>query len=358
MAGFAESSEAWTKTWLDMQRQYVDAWLQLSGREAPWHALSPLYTGGGNPWSGAFEQWSKLFGQAMPTSTKDVSTRLFEMGKSYLDMSESFWQSLRAGAGTQDWLQQWQDAMRKVTTQAGTLSGFPGGAADPWSGFANLWGLPLSNWNRMAFAFSPFPGEMEKAMREADTVSSPLTQTMRRALSLPPVGYTREWQEDAQAWGQLALEYANSVQAFSLLLGKVVERALAMFGQKLQEKMGAGETFDGLRAIYNLWIDCGEDAYAELVASADFPRLQAEMVNALMRLKRQEQRIVEEVMTAMNVPTRQELDTTHKRVHDLQRQVRRLQDALDDLTEPEAEPAPQARQTPSGKKTSTAKRRG
>ena len=52
------------------------------------------------------------------------------------------------------------------------------------------------------------------------------------------------------------------------------------------------------------------------------------MVNALMRMKRHEQRMMEEVMTVLNVPTRREMDTAHKRVYELQRQLSGLQDAM------------------------------
>ena len=51
---------------------------------------------------------------------------------------------------------------------------------------------------------------------------------------------------------------------------------------------------------------------------------------------------VEEFMTALNMPTRREMDTTHKRVHELQRQVRELQDALEESTENRSEAAPAA----------------
>jgi class III poly(R)-hydroxyalkanoic acid synthase PhaE subunit len=126
----------------------------------------------------------------------------------------------------------------------------------------------------------------------------------------------------------------------------------------MTEKVKAGESFDGLRAIYNLWIDCGEEAYAELVATADFPQLQAEMVNALMRMKQHEQLMIEEIMTALNIPTRREMDTTHKRVYDLQRQVCLLQEALEEAADTGAgAAAPKARKTAPKKKARATARR-
>jgi class III poly(R)-hydroxyalkanoic acid synthase PhaE subunit len=357
MAGFGEIPDAWGTAWLDMQKQYMDAWTKVSGQGMPWGAaMSPFAAPGGNLWTNSFEQWSKLFGQGMPKDAKEVSSRLFDHGKSYLDMSERFWQLLQPGKETAVTPANWQAALLKTFEQAGKGFSLPAGATDPWSGFATLWGLPLSNWQRMATSLSPFPGEMEKALR-ADHIPQPseMTRATRQYLSLPPVGYTREWQEQQQEWSRLFMEYARTVQAFGGLLGKVVQRALELFGTRMSEKVKAGDSFDGLRAIYNLWIDCGEEAYTELVAATEFPLMQAEMVNALMRMKRHEQLMVEEVMTALNMPTRGELDTTHKRVYELRQQLCRLQDALEEITDTGAAPV-KTRKTATKKTRASARR--
>ena len=359
MAGFADTSNAWTQAWLDMQKQYMDTWMSFSRQGIPGSTLtSPFGAAGGNPWMDTFEQWSKLFAQGMPSSAKDVSMRLFDLGKGYLDMSERFWQLLQQGKESTVSASDWQTMMQRAFEQTAKGFNFPGGATDPWSGFANLWGLPLSNWQRMATSFSPFPGEMEKALRpEHIPQPSDMTRAMRHYLSLPSIGYTREWQEQQQEWARLLMDYAHSMQAFGKLLGKVVQRALDLFGKHMTERARAGESFDGLRAIYNLWIDCGEEAYAEAVATADFPHLQAEMVNALMRMKRHEQLMVEEVMTALNMPTRGEVDTTHKRVYELQQQLRRVQETLEEAEDTAAKAAPPKTRKTAPKKTHTAKRR-
>jgi class III poly(R)-hydroxyalkanoic acid synthase PhaE subunit len=354
MAGFAQSSDAWSQAWLDMQKQYMDVWLKLSRQQQPmpWEpGASPFAAAGGNPWTNSFEQWSKLFGQNLPKSAQDVSKRMFDLGKSYLGMSESFWQLLQQGKDASDWAGDWQRTLQENFKQLCEGHPFQAGLGDPWSGFASLWGLPLSNWQRMACAFSPFPGEMEKALREERVPeTSEMTRAARHFMAVPAVGYTREWQEQLQDWGRLSVEYMHTVRDFTELLNKVLQRALELFGQRVKDKTLAGEAFEGLRPLYDLWIDCGEEAYAEQVATPEFPHLQAEMVNALMRMKRHEQMVVEEVMTALNMPTRREMDTTHKRIQELQGQIRQLQDALEESNETRSEAAP-ATPAPGGQST-------
>jgi class III poly(R)-hydroxyalkanoic acid synthase PhaE subunit len=355
MTGFKEISEAWSKVWMDAQKQYLDSWMQLSQQAGQWPgAQTPFAPGGVGTWTEPMQQWTRLMTQSLPPGSQQASTRLFDLGKSYLGMGETFWRLLQQQgkefAGQEN---NWMEAMQKTIEATCNLSGGAGKEADPWSGFATFWGLPINTWQRFACSFSPFPGELGKALRPEDgAVPSDVTRAVRQMLSMPPVGYTREWQEQVQEWGQLYLEYAKAMQDFAQLLGKVSQRATELFGQKLSAQLKEGKPLEGLRAVYNLWIDCGEDAYGEVVATPDFPHLQAQMVNSLMRLKRHEQAMIDEAMTAMNMPTRRELDTTHKRVHGLQRQLSAVQDALEDITPPATvgDKAPRAART---KTTST-----
>jgi class III poly(R)-hydroxyalkanoic acid synthase PhaE subunit len=365
MTGFKEMTEAWSKVWMDAQKQYLDSWMQLSKQGGQWPGIqAPFAPGGTGTWSEPMQQWTRLMTQALPQGSQQASSRLFDLGKSYLSMGETFWRLLQQQgkefAGEEN---DWVGAMQRAFSAACARPASAGMDTDPWSGFATFWGLPMNTWQRFACSFSPFPGELEKALRPEDgAIPSDMTKTVRQMLSMPPVGYTREWQEQAQEWAQLYLEYAKAMQEFAQLLGRVSQRAAELFGQRLSGSLKEGKPLEGLRAAYNLWIDCGEDAYAEVLATPDFPRLQAQMVNALMRLKRHEQAMMDEVMTAMNMPTRRELDTTHKRVHGLQQQLSAMQEALEDLT-PEspadAGESPAVRTASAGRKSarSPAKRR-
>jgi len=372
MADKSQSAQDWTRAWLDAQQHYMDAWMKMTRQETPWQgAASPFAAVAGNPWANSFEQWSRLFGQGMPKSNQEVTGRLFDLARSYQQMSESFWSLLNNHKQDTLCSTDWQDALKKSFETIGKSFNFPAGATDPWSGFANLWGLPLGNWQRMACSLSPFPGEMEKALRmEQAPLGADIMRPQGTRQPPPPIGYTREWQEMSQEWMRLSMEYVHAMQEFGTLLGTVVQCALDLFGNRMTEKVRAGESFDGLRAIYDLWIDCGEEAYAEQVANPEFAHLQAELVNALMRMKRHEQLMVTEFMTALNIPTRQEMDTTHKRVYELQRQLRELQDVIEDAAEAEVTPAPRAtpkprkaaprsaaRAAPKKKTTGTTKRR-
>jgi class III poly(R)-hydroxyalkanoic acid synthase PhaE subunit len=345
------SADAWSKVWKDAQKQYMDAWMGLSqggnswpgaqanapwGMGAGWPGMQPVSPwGGGGSWADPMQQWSRMMSQALPKESRDVNTRLFDLGKSYMNMGETFWHLLQQGKDMAGEGCDWQELMQNAF--AGMTGGLNKAAAqpnDPWSGFATLWGLPMDTWQRMSCMFTPSPGEMGKSLKPGGAPEpSDMTRAIRQMLAMPPVGYTREWQMQGQELAELFIEYTTATQEFMQLLSKVGQSAAERFGSKMNELSQNGESLDGLRAAYDLWVDCGEEAYAEVAATPDFPHLQAKMVNALMRLKGHEQVMMDEVMTAMNIPTRHEVDATHKRVYELQRQLCALQDKLDDITD-------------------------
>ena len=327
---FAEAD--WTDTWVDMQRKYWDAWLDLSRQtSATKSETAPEFPA--SPWSQGIDFWSKLMSPAMPSESRSWMEKTLELNQSYLQFGQTLWKILSLGATAEKDSQQWWDTVtqgfQKMQEQA--TAGFTP-SKDPWAGFAALWGMPIDTWRRVSSACSVMPGDMEKALREMGAPSGPggLPGLVSGWLSTPTLGYTREWQEELQRWGQLWLEHNHSVKDYTAVLSRVVTRAAELLREKFSEQAKKGESLDSLRAFYNVWVDCGEEAYAEISSSDEFTRAQAKLTNTLMAVKRQEQKMVDEMLSGLNMPTRRELDTSHRRTHQLQRQVWRLAQALED----------------------------
>ena len=98
-----------------------------------------------------------------------------------------------------------------------------------------------------------------------------------------------------------------------------------------------------MRALFDLWVDAAEDAYAELALSPEFRRVYGELANAQMRLRADAQAIAEQAATLMGLPGRTELDSAHRKIAELERQLRRMQRAADPAANaPAAAPASKA----------------
>ena len=276
--------------------------IPLAWRSDPrWRGRAPA------PGPTPMQQWTKLFGASHAAGRQAASTRLFDLGKSYMNMGETFWHLLQQGKDFDRAGADWLEALKNAFAQFGKAAGFTGqappipGPASPPLGFA------AEHLAALGLPFSPFPGEMEKALRPEDGAVGPSDMTTRsvQMLSMPPVGYTREWQEQAQEWAQPIDGIRQGDAGVSLqLLGKVSQRAPNCLQATAPEQLEAGNpSTDCARPT-----TCGSTAARTPTPKwwqpPDFPHLQAQMVNALMRLKRHEQAMMDEVMTALNMPTR------------------------------------------------------
>ncbi|MGH8138218.1 MAG: poly(R)-hydroxyalkanoic acid synthase subunit PhaE [Steroidobacteraceae bacterium] len=75
-----------------------------------------------------------------------------------------------------------------------------------------------------------------------------------------------------------------------------------------------------IRALYDSWIDCAEEAYAARVHTDEFCTIQAELINTAIELVLEQRRQVENVARMCGMPTRSEVDA-------LRLQMRQMQDA-------------------------------
>ena len=147
-------------------------------------------------------------------------------------------------------------------------------------------------------------------------------------LRTPTFGFAREHQE---RWQHLALamaEYQQCTQAYDALMQQATRDAFGIFEEKLAECEEPGRQVRSARALFDLWVDAAEDAYAKIALSHEFREVYGKLVDAQMRLRGGVQREVEQASALFGMPTRTELDGAHRKIVELERQVRRLRDGI------------------------------
>jgi class III poly(R)-hydroxyalkanoic acid synthase PhaE subunit len=169
-------------------------------------------------------------------------------------------------------------------------------------------------------------------------------------MGLPTFGFMREHQ---QRWQQLALaqlEHQDRSRAFAELMGEAAQRAFAKFEEKLAGRSEPGKQIESTRALFDVWIDAAEEAYAEIALSERFREAYGALVDAQMRLRAGVQREIEQLGQLLGTPTRSEVDAAHRKIVQLERELRRMRDAVDALQRGRAdtvtEPGPAARSRP------------
>ncbi|MFN7184102.1 MAG: class III poly(R)-hydroxyalkanoic acid synthase subunit PhaE [Thermomonas haemolytica] len=144
-------------------------------------------------------------------------------------------------------------------------------------------------------------------------------------LGLPAFGFTREHQERLQALGRAQLRLQDAQEAWNALLAKASQEAFARFEAKLAEHEEPGRQLTRVRALFDLWVDAAEEAWAEITLSPECRRVLGELVNAQMQARAAAQTIGEQMATVLGLPGRVELDSAHRKIAELERAVRQMQ---------------------------------
>jgi class III poly(R)-hydroxyalkanoic acid synthase PhaE subunit len=218
-----------------------------------------------------------------------------------------------------------------------------------------------AEWKRAlgAIGENPFP-EMFRAMRSQGAQgldqwvedASPYLEAWRREshgwLGMPAFGIGREHQERLQKLLQAQIDWQQRESAYNALMLKAVQRAYEVFEGKLAEREEPGRQLTSARALFDLWIDAAEEAYAEIALSPEFREVYGELVNAQMRLRGGVQREVEQMGAMFGMPTRTEMDAAHRKIADLERALRRLRDGVSQAAtaSPSGKPAVKAKAKP------------
>jgi class III poly(R)-hydroxyalkanoic acid synthase PhaE subunit len=294
--------------------------------------------GGQNPFTGAMEQWWSALKPEAQGDLGTVAERFFDMGKTFMSMAEGafgaagteqpdaamqMWMSSMQAA-LQQWITQIQNNMDLVTPD---LPGVSGTTLTTWAQLADS----IAPWLNMSQSYlkdvaaGHLPGGLEMPGVGA------AQEQFCRALSMPGLGYTREQQEGMQQLARHLLAYHDALRAYKLAFAKTALESLNAVQKRLQAMHEAGEKIESLRALYDMWVDASEEAYAVFAMSDEYQVVYGDLVNALMQVRKDMNLIAEQQYQLMNIPTRSEIDTMQHRQQEIRRDNRRLAHELASL---------------------------
>lgn len=302
-----------------MARQYWSAWGQAM-RQGGLGAAAPAQPA--SQWQQAVDWWTQLM-PGGPSQANDAVARFNQQAS------------------------QWFGQMQQVAAQ---FAGQDSSASEIGQAWRRAMGANADN---------PFPDmlfpNLFKAMRGQgahgldewlDQVKPYLEgfqQQSQRWQQLPAFGQYREHQERWQALQLAQQNYQHQTEAFNALMMKCAQRAFDVFEDKLTAHEEPGRQLTSARALFDLWIDSAEQAYAEIALSVEFREVYGALTNAQMRLRAAIQLEVEHLTGLFGMPTRTEIDSAHRKIADLERALRRAASAsARPAAERRAAPAPRA----------------
>ena len=311
-----KSNPYWNTDWPQAQRQYMDAWTvfaQLMAHDIPVAGSNKKK----NPMDGAMESWWKLVSPALPEGSYEFINKMMEQGKLFNILGEQFTRLLgnitEVNKATSNWQsvlnQQFEELKNMYSANQSEVNGAIHGMLGAWQL------LPMDTLHRTFSSVSLLPGDFLE-----DIKPDVLEKVTDKFLSIPGVGYTRESQEQIQEGIRLWNLYQKTGNEYNNAMNKVGIDALEAMRLKIIAMAEQGKEINSLREIYDLWVDCNEEAYAAYVYTDEFSELYGRLTNALMAVKHHGRNYVDEALSAFNMPTRRSMNTIQKRQQEIRRE--------------------------------------
>jgi len=304
-----------TEDWMETQRKYWEQWTDLS-RKSLGMDIPKI-----NAWEGALDHWWQALSPAAPDMTKDFMGKMMEQGKMFFRMADTFTRDLSGAqeAGTDGW----QAINHTLEDIQKAFIGAYDGNDESLHKMLAFWELPYDNWQRMMSSLAPTPGDLLRNMPH-DQVK----EGMHRFLSAPGLGYTREEQSQYQDLMRKSLDYQRALQDYMSFFSHIGVKSTDRMRATLQGLASEDKAIDSARSLYDIWVGCCEDVYAEEVQTTEYARIHGQLVNAQMALKQRMSVMVDEALGAMNMPTRSELRTLQDRLQETRRETKTLRHEL------------------------------
>ncbi len=138
---------------------------------------------------------------------------------------------------------------------------------------------------------------------------------------IPGVGPLREQQAAAQAMASALADVERLSLEMAGTLARIHADTLDLLARRAAEQANQGKPVEDVKALYDLWIDCGEVTYAKVAHSDAYCRLQADLCNSGVRFQAAERQQMERWLKLLDLPTRAEVNTLNLRIRDLQRRL-------------------------------------
>ena len=261
-------------------------------------------------WNEALAWWSNLAKSGgaggMQPGVKDAVDQFNAQARSWFELMQQVAAQAQPGASPTDISQAWQRAL-------GGLGDNP--FADMFRTMRGPGQQGFDSWLEQATpymqGFAPWQGEGQSLLGQ------------------PTFGFNREHQQRWQQLMQAQIDYQRHSHAYNALMAEAAHNAFKLFETKLHERSEPGRQLESARALFDLWIEAAEEAYAEIALSPRFREAYGSMVNSQMRLRGGLQREVEEACELFGIPTRTEVDSSHRKLVQVERELRRIRDALE-----------------------------
>jgi class III poly(R)-hydroxyalkanoic acid synthase PhaE subunit len=293
---------------------------------------------GSNPFQSALDQWWSTMQPEVKGDIGTVAQRFYDMGKNFMSLAEGMFSA--AGQEQPDAAMDiWMTSMHAVLEN--WINQIQNNLDIATPDLPGVSGTTLSTWARLADSVAPWLNMSQHLLKEVAEGHLPggiempgvgaAQEQFLRALSMPGLGYTREQQEHMQQLARNLLSYHDALRNYKIAFAKTALSSLNSVQKRLRSLHEEGKTIESLRALYDMWVDASEDAYAKFAMSDEYQVVYGDLVNTLMQVRKDMNVLAEQNYQLMYIPTRSEIDTMQRRQQENRRENRHLRRELEEL---------------------------
>ena len=317
----------WTDNWNKLQKKMWSDWLSMAQKNGfnsntaanPFNFFQQSMEESVDPMWSAFSPFQAKTPEDMARhSMMGAMNNFMEMSKGVFDTFQNM--SAKGGNSSEEWTVELDKNLKKFR-EFFTLPN--------QANFGSL--NPMSGWTEMVDNNPMFSNDMMKnfmgsmsGMQGGSSMESLFTDS----LAMPGLGLNREKQEKMQKAMQLGLEYQKVMAEFQTLMNQSSLKAADLFKKRLMTKAKDGESLESLRDLHVLWVDCSEETNAKTVSSKEYQEINPRLTKALLTLQQHTQSMTDDNMSALNMPTRKELNSAYLQIHGLKKMVRKLESQI------------------------------
>ncbi len=197
--------------------------------------------------------------------------------------------------------------------------GMRAGTTD-WQGLAAPLATQFERWLQMSQAAAPWLNAAARAAPGSFGLGAPAAAAFGPLPLGPAAVQGAPVPRTIELLGRLAQLQGELAKHWSEIAGTAAQRFIARLGAA----PAAPTTPQQALKLYELWVNCAEDAYAATVHKEDFSRLQAELANTSAGLLAEQRQQTETLVRAFGLPTRTEVDALYTALKELRQQLAEL----------------------------------
>jgi class III poly(R)-hydroxyalkanoic acid synthase PhaE subunit len=337
-ADWVRQSEALGRAWVDAQSRMWSDWMAVS---------MPAAAGPARFMGDWVQQWQTL-ARSMSSPSQDESgekdeivQRILSGEQTFLSFVDTMFAMMRAISPGIDVGEEWTTLMQRFLDQMreDVLSGksswlHPEGLVAASADLTELWRLYTAELQRAAVPWASAYADAALHFADASRGDPHAMRktfvgfldayevTFGRFLSSPSVGYSRESSERLLRGFDAWVDMSRAAADFQTELANTGLHAIEQLVKRLVDMSETGEQVTSLRQLFDLWVDTVDAAYVELFGSDSFTVLQGRFVNTTMIFRQRQAELLDEMMEALGLPGRKEVDEIHRHMHDLRRELR------------------------------------